>query len=173
MTIYHLTRPGSKFVLCMGALEPGDSHVHSNFGNGVFSQHVYITSGQQGTVSNGTKTLPLVLHQHTDISEFYGEVITYTNTSDITGSWIAINPLPDTKRFSCKLLDGTMNETLPAIDNDRYIVCVRGSIICNGVEIICNNSKLDLDSYGRVRKGKEINIIIEEGSAAFLLEENN
>jgi hypothetical protein len=155
-------RPTPRFVICYGSMDAGDGFDHNNGPNGAFNQWIYIQDGD-ATMTQGSMVIPLLGGALHDLTQTYGNGLRYD--AGVNGvSWLAINPFPDTKRFSCKLLAGPIDNVYQAVDNDRFLLCVRGSLICN-------NKVIDTNSYGRTSKGKDLNITIGDGSVGLLLED--
>lgn len=148
------------FVLCVGSGLQNDVFVQPNKGDGVAIQYAYAYKGH-GTVANGEMSDVLPGKQLLDLTKYMGKEFTFTLLGDPT-MWVAINPVPDTSRFDAEFLAGGTSKAVRGAEKRRYILCLDGSIQCNG-------TTLEATKYVALRSDSSVSVVVPEGSAAVVL----
>jgi hypothetical protein len=148
------------FVLCVGNGLQNDVFVQPNKGDGVAIQYAYAYKGY-GKVTNGEMSDELAGKQLLDMTKYMGKEITFTMLGDPT-MWIAINPTPDTTRFDAEFLAGGTSQDVEGTEKRRYILCLDGSIECNG-------TTLEATKYVALRSDSNVSVTVPDGSAAVVL----
>lgn len=146
------------FVLCIGSGLQNDTLIQKNTGAGVAIQYIYGYKGN-GLVTNGEMSDELAGKQLLDMTKYMGKEITFTMLGDPT-MWIAINPT--TARFDAEFLAGGTSKDVQGIDKRRYILCLDGSIDCNG-------TTLEATKYVALRSESNVSVTVPDGSAAVVL----
>lgn len=157
------TTIGRGFVTCAGALSAKDGFVHPNNASGVTNQWVYIFSGSMsGVVENGDVFL-LPERELTDLSPWANMKINYTDNG--TGAqYIAINPVPNTRRYTAELLRGPVQKSVVGTEKLMNIVGLEHTVTCNGIPLQSRN-------FATVPAGKEVLIDVPENAVAAVFTE--
>jgi hypothetical protein len=157
------TTIGRGFVTCAGFVTPKDGFIHPNDSNGVTNQWVYLFSGSlRATVENGD-VVELPEKAITDMSPWANMRISYDDMG--TGAqYLAINPVPNTLRYSAELLKGPIQKTIVGTSKLTNIVSLEHTITCNDVTIQSRN-------FATVPEGKEVAINVPENSVALIITE--
>jgi hypothetical protein len=150
------------FTLCCGSATANETLNAPNIGGGKFNHYVYVYLGG-GVVGNGVDYITMNEGALTDISKFAGAPIQYKSFSS-GGIWVAINPVPDSKRYDGKLLKGPHTEQFTNEGKEKFIICFENIIQCNGVNI-------NPHEYVRVLKDSVKNIFVPEGAVAAVFTE--
>jgi hypothetical protein len=157
------TTIGRGFVTCAGALTAKDGFVHPNNSNGVTNQWVYMFTGSLRAVVENGDVVILPERELTDMSPWANMTITYTDEG--TGAqYVAINPVPNTRRYTAELLRGPVQKTVVGTEKLMNIV---------GLENVsmCNDKPLHSRHFATVPAGKEVLIDVPEGAVAAVFTE--
>lgn len=147
--------PCRGFSICYGTMTPNETLVCSNDINGYFNQWIYLYSGSALAGSEDSQTTVLTQGSLVDVSQYAGAPIKYI--AGINGAtWLGINPIPTTKRYDTRLIKGPITETINPSDKEAFVICVDGSVKCNGVElkpmqyvrVVSSNKTFDLSQNG-------------------------
>lgn len=144
------------FMLCKGAIAPGEKFYNPNRAPGDLNLFVYIISGD--AIANEVIPINLGLN---DLSPYFGRKLFYVGGS--TGaSWVCINPVPTSNRFTVEVLKNT-TATLTAADGKvKYIVPVVGNITANQKEI-------QTMGHARIPLDKTVNLVVPDGSTCLVI----
>jgi len=160
--------PYKTFNACSVACIPGGTFVHPNNKDGFSSQWLYAYYGE-GSVQciNGnslhiSKALDGALHE-LPIDDFLNKELTVTGGSTVF-HYIAINPVPSTRRFNAELINETTQRSITGFEKETVIFCLEGKIVCNDVEI-------DTWKFASIENNKSINLTVPQNSVALLLTE--
>lgn len=148
------------FALCVGSALPGDVLTQPNKGNGVAMQYAYVYRGN-ATVTDGEATEELPGKQLLDLTKYMGTEVSFDMLGDPT-MWIAVNPVPETNRFTAEFVAGGNTLTVVGGEKRKTILCLEGSVICNGTTV-------DALKYASVRNGASVSLNVPEESAAVVL----
>lgn len=143
------------FSVCHGTMTANENLVCSNTTDGFFNQWIYLYSGSALAGSETSQTTELIEGALVDVSQYAGAPIKYV-AGNSGAKWLAINPIPTTKRYNARLIKGAVTETINNSDKETFIVCAEGNIVCNGVQLkpmqytrIVNTSKtFDINGTG-------------------------
>lgn len=149
------------FVLCVGYVTPNESFLHENRADGHLTQVLYTYTGGGFAASEGRSTKTIAQNALTDLSEFAGDPISYTAGAE-GAAWVAINPIPASKRYETQLIQGSSAIEVVAGETECAIICLRGSIIANGKTILAQ-------SYARVLPAKTAALEVPENSSALII----
>lgn len=145
------------FVSCSVAFSPAEVFTHPNKGAGVNNQFIYLLNGSmEALLPDGNKLLmpEKVLF---DMAPYMGEEIVFSDTGNGCYSF-AINPIPETKRFTGELLTGATTKTITATQ-EQFVICLEKNIFCN-------STQLSPTQYAYLPLNKQVVIDVPEGSAA-------
>ncbi len=150
------------FTLCCGSATANETLNAPNIGGGKFNHYVYVYLGG-GVVSNGVEYITMNEGTLTDLSQFAGAPIQYKSFPE-GGIWVAINPVPDSKRYDGRLLTGPVTESITGDGSEMFVISFEKKIQCNDVDV----NPLD---YVRVLNGATKNINVPEGAVAAIFTE--
>lgn len=153
--------PCRGFVLCVGYLSPNQSFVHKNNLDGDFNQTLYTYSGGGFAASEGKPTKTVIKNVLTDLSDFAGTPIRYT-AGEEGAAWIALNPVPLTKRYSTQLVLGGSTVEVMSDGVECAVICLLGSVNVG-------NKIIAAQSYARVLPSKTISIEVPQNSVALVI----
>jgi hypothetical protein len=126
--------PCRGFSICYGTMTPNETLIVSNTTDGYFVQWSYIYSGSVIAGSEANQTTELTEGSLVDVSQYAGAPVKYVSGNH-GATWIAINPIPITKRYDARLIKGVTTETISPSDKETFIVCVDGILTCNGAQL--------------------------------------
>jgi hypothetical protein len=153
--------PCRGFVLCVGYLSPNESLLHSNNKDGDTNQSLYTYSGGGFAASEGKSTKTVLQKVVTDLSDFMGSQIHYT-AGEEGAAWVALNPIPATKRYETQLVSGGSVVEVMADGAECAIICLLGGINVEGKEITAQ-------SYARVLPTKIVTLEVPQNSVALII----
>jgi hypothetical protein len=153
--------PCRGFVLCVGYLPPDVSFLHRNNTDGDTNQALYTYSGGGFATSEGKPTKNVLPNVMTDLSDFMGNQIHYTAGRE-GAAWVALNPIPATKRYQTQLVSGGSAVEVTADGAECAIICLLGGINVEGKEITAQ-------SYARVLPTKIVTLEVPQNSVALIL----
>lgn len=149
------------FVLCTSAISPNDYYVLDNAGTGKVIQFLYLISGGGTLVFNDGSSMQVDQDIIYDLSQYAGTPIKYW--ADGRGAiGMAIDPVPSDKRFNHELVKGETNKTIVGTANECIILCLEGTITCNGIE-------LKSTQYAPITEGKTVNVSVPANAAMVIL----
>lgn len=149
------------FVLCVGYVAPNESFLHENRADGHLTQVLYTYAGGGFAASEGKPTKTVIKNALTDLSDFAGSSIKYT-AGEEGAAWVALNPLPSTKRYETQLIQGSSAIEVVAGETECAIICLLGSVIASGKTI-------PAQSYARVLPAKTVALEVPENSSALII----
>jgi hypothetical protein len=153
--------PCRGFVLCTGSMTADDGFTHPNTGAGMVNQLIYIYKGGViATAHDGTQ-IPLSAGNVYDVSQYADTPIKYWAGNDGC-QYIAIDPVPNNKRFDYELVRGEENKTVVGSLVEQIIFCVEGTITCNDTE-------LKSTQYAPVAYGKTVNVSVPANAVMVIL----
>lgn len=143
------------FAICHGTMTANESLVQSNINDGFFNQLIYLYAGSALAGTESSQTTELTTGSLVDVSQYANAPIKYVS-GDNGATWIGINPVPSTKRYDARLIKGPITETINYSNKETFILCVDGTLTCNGIElkptqyarIVSNNKTFDLSQNG-------------------------
>lgn len=160
--------PYKTFNACSIACIPNGFFVHPNNKEGSVSQWVYVYYGDgliectNGKSMHISKELHGVLHE-IPIDDFLNTQLTVTGGNN-GFHYIAINPIPTTKRFNAEVINETTQRSITGFEKETIIFCLEGKIQCNGVEI-------DTWKFASIENNKTVSLTVPQNSVALLLTE--
>jgi len=122
------------FSICYGSMTPNENLVCPNTTDGFFNQWIYLYDGSALAGSEASQTTELTKDTLVDVSQYAGAPIKYV-AGNSGATWLGINPIPTTKRYDARLVKGTATETINPSAKESFIICVEGSVTCNGVQL--------------------------------------
>jgi hypothetical protein len=149
------------FALCTGYLAPNEILKNTNKAATELNQAVYVILGNATAASENKQSILLNARQLADVSDFAGQEITHTAGSDGV-AWVAVNPIPETKRYQTQLVSGGDTVEVTADGAECAIVCLVGSIDVNGKQIAALE-------YARVLPTKIVTLEVPQNSVALIL----
>jgi hypothetical protein len=147
------------FTLCYGSYVPNETMSHPNTGNGIANQAAYLYFGNVTASQNGTN-IEMLAGQVNDLSSFI-DAPTEFKAGDSGAAWLAINPTPSTKKYDITVAP-IGNSVVTSSSSECVILCVDGSIDCNGKVV----NKMQ---YTRVRNSTSVNLNIPDNSVALIM----
>lgn len=143
------------FMLCKGAIAPGERFYNPNKAPGELNLFVYIISGD--AIANQVIPINLGLN---DLSPYVGKKLFYIG-GETGASWVCINPVPTSNRFDVEVLKNTA-VTLTADGKTKYIVPVVDTVMANQKEIpTMGHAKVPMD--------KEVNLTVPDGATCLIV----
>jgi hypothetical protein len=136
-------------------MTPNEFLICENITDGFFNQWIYLYNGSAMAESESNQTTELRAGTLVDVSQYAGAPIKYVAGNN-GATWLAINPIPTTKRYNARLIKGAITETINPSDKETFIICVDGIVNCNGVQlkstqyarIVSTNKTFDLNQSG-------------------------
>jgi hypothetical protein len=160
------------FVCCIGSFTDGETDVKDPadwMNNGNFTQLLYIINGpEDGKAAvydeNNNPVIYIPTGSNTslfDLRDYYGKPHQIKAFNNISGAWMAINPIPANKFFYGELLsEDTVIKGEKGLE--KYVICAKN-------KITVNDKELKQPEYVYIRHGKTANISIPAGSKAIYL----
>lgn len=149
------------FSLCTGYLAPNEVLINPNKAATEVNQVVYIISGNAVAAAENQQPITLNTACLIDVFNFAGTQITYTAGPE-GAAWVALNPIPETKRYSTNLVQGETVVEVAADGAECAIVCLVGSINVSGKTI-------EALSYARVLPAKTVMLETSQNSVALVI----
>lgn len=149
------------FSLCTGYLAPNEILANPNKAATEVNQVVYIISGNAVAAAENQQPITLDTACLIDVSKFAGTQITYTAGPN-GAVWVALNPIPETKRYFTSLVQGETVAEVAADGAECAIVCLVGSISVSGKTIPAL-------SYARVLPTKTVVLEAPANSVALVI----
>lgn len=157
------TTVGRGFVTCAGSITPKDGFLHANNADGVTNQWVYMFSGNVKATAQNGDVIDLLDGTLTDMSPWSNMSVSYDDVES-GAQYIAINPVPNTRKYNAELLKGPVQKTITGTSKLTNIVGLEHTITCN-------NIPLKSRQFATVSEGKEVTIDVPENSVAVILTE--
>jgi hypothetical protein len=154
---------GRGFVACAGAITPKDGFIHANDSSGVANQWIYVFSGTAKAITETGDVIMFRAKELIDMSQWMGMKLTYTDEGEGT-QYVAINPVPNTRRYTAELLRGPVQKTVVGTEKLMNIVGLEHVTICNGAPLQSRN-------FATVPEGKQVLIDVPEGAVAAVFTE--
>lgn len=158
------------FIYCMFYAGPNETTTYFNDGHGHFHQAVYVVDGSAtGTIrdSNGNEiiTKPSVAPGEIDktLIETKGTMHTIT-TKDQGLTFVAFNPIPDTRVLKLESLKGPITKTVTATESRITLVCITGPITAN-------DKTLKTLQHAKIFPGKTAEVTVPKNAVCILVSE--
>jgi hypothetical protein len=149
------------FSLCTGYLAPNEFLINLNKAATEVNQAVYVISGNAVATAENQQPITLNTACLTDVSNFAGIQITYTAGPE-GAAWVALNPIPETKRYSTNLVQSGTAVEVAADGAECAIVCLFGNINVSGKTVAAL-------SYARVLPTKTVMLETPQNSVALII----
>jgi hypothetical protein len=151
------------FMLCYGIMNANESFFGNYSEVGQRNLSVYVYQGGATITSSSGLLFECNEKNLIDLQSITGGSVEYRAGSNGT-SWICVNNNQRQKEFNFELLNTPVTKTVIGSSKEAYLLCVGGSIICNGVSI-------SERSYARIKNGLQAVIDIPENAIAILMTE--
>jgi hypothetical protein len=122
---------------------------------------LYTYSGGGFAASEGKPTKTVLQKVVTDLSDFMGSQIHYT-AGEEGAAWVAVNPIPETKRYETQLVSGGSVVEVMADGAECAIICLLGSVNVEGKAITAQR-------YARVLPTKIVALEVPQNSVALII----
>lgn len=149
------------FILCTSGISPNYFYIMENSGPGKEVQFLYVIQGGGKLVFQDESTMRIDPKIMYDLSQYVGTPIKYW-ADDRGAIGMAIDPVPSNKRFNYDLVHGEATRTVVGTANECTILCLEGTITCNGVELTSTQ-------YAPVADGKTVNVSVPANASMVIL----
>jgi len=158
------------FIYCMFYAGPNETTTYLNDGHGHFHQSVYVVDGKAiGIVEdldgNEIITKPSVAPGEIDNTLIETKGTMHTIKTEEQGlTFVAFNPIPDTRVLNLELLKGPTTKTITATESRITLVCITGPITANG-------KTLKTLQHAKIFPGKTAEVNVPENAVCILVSE--
>ena len=151
------------FSLCYGSMSANEvfSGNYSEIGQRNLS--IYVYQGSVTIASSDGLSFDCGEQNLVDLQSIVGGLVEYRAGSSGT-SWICVNENQRKKEFNFELINTPMTRTVTGSSKETCILCLGGTITCNG-------SFIHERSYARIKDGSQAMIDVAENATAILMTE--
>jgi hypothetical protein len=151
------------FSICYGSASPNEVFLGDY--SKVLQRNlcIYVYQGS-GTITSSNGLLFECNEQNlVDLQSITGGMVENRVGSN-GGSWVCVNNNYRQKEFNFELLNTPVTKTVIGSLKETYLLCLDGSVTCNGVPISERN-------YARIKNDSEAQIVVPESAVAILMTE--
>jgi len=159
------------FVYCSFYMGPNETTTYLNEGHGHFHQAVYVVDGKGiGTVNdidgNEIITKPSVSPGELDETLIDTKGTNHTiKTQESSLTFVAFNPIPDTRRLAFEVVKGPIEKTITASEKRITVVCITGPISANG-------KQLQTLQFAKIFPGKSAELALSDNTVCVLISDS-
>jgi hypothetical protein len=151
------------FSICYGMMNANESFSGNYSEVGQRNLSVYVYQGSATVTSSSGSLFECNEQKLVDLQSITDGLVEYRAGSD-GASWVCINNNQRQKEFNFELLNAPITKTVVGSSKETYLLCLGGSVACNGVSISERN-------YARIKNGSEAQIVVPENVVAVFMVE--
>jgi hypothetical protein len=159
------------FIYCMFYTGPNETTTYLNDGHGHFHQAVYVVDGKGVGIVNDLNGNEIVTKSSVAPGEL-DETLLDTKgtmhtikTKESSLTFVAFNPIPDTRKLAFEVLKGPIEKTITASEKRLTVVCITGPISAN-------DKQLQSLQFAKVFPGKSADLSLSENTVCILVSDS-